>query len=155
MLAGTSILLNGTVTGENPTYFWDPPDGLSDINITTPLANPVTDKKYTLYAVSSFGCTGDDTAHIKVVAGIFVPTAFTPNNDGKNDTWRIPFLDPSLGAEVNVYNRFGQLMYHAKGIVVDWDGNYKGILQSTGTYVYTIRFNNGYPDMKGSLLLIR
>ncbi len=155
MLAGTSITLNGTVTGEDPTYFWDPPDNLSDINITTPLANPVTDKRYTLYAVSAFGCADDDTAHIKVVAGIFVPSAFTPNKDGKNDSWHIPFLDPSLNAEVNVYNRFGQLMYHVKAAVVDWDGNYNGVPQPSGSYVYTIRFNNGYPDMRGSLLLIR
>jgi gliding motility-associated-like protein len=155
MIAGAGITLNGVVTGENPAYFWDPPDGLSDIKITTPFANPVTDKKYTLYATSAFGCANDDTAHIKVVAGIFVPTAFTPNNDGKNDSWRIPFLDPALDAEVNVYNRFGQLMYHAKGAVVDWDGNYKGMPQATGTYVYSIRFNNGYPAMKGNLLLIR
>jgi gliding motility-associated-like protein len=155
MIAGTGITLNGVVTGEKPVYFWDPPGGLSDIKITTPFANPVTDKKYTLYAISAFGCANDDTAHIKVVAGIFVPTAFTPNNDGKNDSWRIPFLDPALDAEVNVYNRFGQLMYHVKGAVVDWDGNYKGMPQATGTYVYSIRFNNGYPGMKGNLLLIR
>jgi gliding motility-associated-like protein len=155
MLAGTSIMLNGAVTGENPSYFWDPPDGLSDIKITTPFANPVTDKRYTLYAQSAFGCSNNDTAHIKVVAGIFVPTAFTPNKDGKNDSWHIPFLDPTLDAEVNVYNRFGQLVYHAKGIVVDWDGNFKGMPQAAGTYVYSIVFTNGYPVMKGSLLLIR
>jgi gliding motility-associated-like protein len=155
MLAGTTITLNGAVIGENPSYFWDPPDGLSDIKITTPAANPVADKRYTLYAVSAFGCSNDDTAHIKVVAGIFVPTAFTPNKDGKNDSWRIPFLDPSLDAEVNIYNRFGQMIYHVKGAVVDWDGNFKGTAQPPGTYVYSIRFNNGYPEMKGSILLIR
>lgn len=155
MLAGNGITLNGVVKGENPSYYWDPPDNLSDIKIATPFATPTVDKKYTLYALSGYGCSNNDTAHIKVVAGIFVPTAFTPNNDGRNDRWRIPYLDPSLGAEVNVYNRFGQLMYHAKGIVVDWDGNFKGMPQAPGAYVFSIRFNGTFPEIKGSILLIR
>lgn len=155
MIAGHGIVLNGVVTGENPLYYWDPPDYLSDINITNPLATPVADKKYTLYAVTPFGCSSQDTASIKVIAGIFVPTAFTPNNDGKNDSWRIPFLDPVLGAEVSVFNRFGQLVYHTEGGTVDWDGNYKGQTQPSGAYVFSVHFKNDYPDMKGTILLIR
>lgn len=155
MIAGHGIILNGEVKGEDPLYYWDPPDYLSDINITTPLATPVADKKYTLYAITPYGCSNEDTALVKVIAGIFVPNAFTPNNDGKNDHWRIPFLDPVLGAEVNVYNRFGQLVYHTEGATVDWDGNFKGMPQSAGTYVFYVHFKNDYPDMKGSILLIR
>jgi gliding motility-associated-like protein len=155
MIAGHGIVLNGTVTGDNLIYYWDPPEYLSDINITTPVATPVADKKYTLYAISPYGCSSQDTASIKVIAGIFVPNAFTPNNDGKNDSWRIPYLDPLLGAEVNVFNRYGQLVYHAEGTAVDWDGTYKGAPQSPGTYVFSVHFKNDYPDIKGTLLLIR
>jgi gliding motility-associated-like protein len=89
------------------------------------------------------------------VAGIFVPNAFTPNNDGKNDSWHIPYLDPLLEASVNVYNRYGQLIYHAEGVTVDWDGTYKGFPQPSGTYVYSIKFKSTYPDMKGTISLIR
>jgi gliding motility-associated-like protein len=92
---------------------------------------------------------------VKVVAGIFVPTAFTPNNDGKNDTWTIPFLDPILEAKVNVYNRYGQLVYEANSTTVDWNGSYKGIPQPPGMYVYLIHFKDGFPDMKGTISLIR
>lgn len=155
LLAGTSTTLNGVVTGENPVYYWDPPDNLSDNKLMKPVASPVTDKTYTLYAATPFGCTNQDAMSIKVVAGIFVPNAFTPNNDGINDHWHIPFLDPLFGATVSVYNRFGQLVYYSQAAIVDWDGNYKGIPQSPGTYVFYIRFNNGYPDLKGSILLIR
>lgn len=155
MIAGHGIILNGEVKGENPLYYWDPPEYLSDINSTTPLATPVADKKYTLYAVTPFGCASQDTASIKVIAGIFVPSAFTPNNDGKNDSWRIPFLDPALGAEVSVFNRYGQLVYRVEGTAADWDGNYKGQPQPPGAYVFSIHFKNDYPDMKGTVLLIR
>jgi gliding motility-associated-like protein len=155
IITGNTLNLAGQVTGENPAYYWDPPDYLSDIKLTDPLLTPVESRIYTLYAESPYGCKNNDAVSIKVVAGIFVPTAFTPNNDGKNDSWRIPFLDPLFGAVVNVYNRYGQLVYHAEGTAVDWDGTYKRLQQSAGTYVYYIHFKERYKDMKGTLTLIR
>ena len=152
---GEDAVLQGDVIGEDPVFYWDPPDDLSDINILDPVASPVSEKKYSLNATSAFGCKNEDEMIIKVVAGIFVPTAFTPNNDGKNDKWRIPFLDPMLGATVRVYNRYGQLVYQVESKVVEWDGTFNGKLQSIGTYVYHISFRNGRKDMKGIFTLIR
>ena len=97
----------------------------------------------------------EDAMNIKVVAGIFVPTAFTPNNDGKNDTWTIPFLDATLGATVTVFNRYGQLVYKVTGEAVNWDGKIDGIIQPSGSYVYMISFKNGIADMKGTVTIIR
>ncbi len=155
MIAGNTITIDGSVTGENPLYYWDPPDYLNDFRITTPAASPVSDIVYTLYAASPFGCSNQDAAAIKVVKGIFVPTAFTPNGDGKNDRWRIPFLDPLFGAVVNVYNRFGQVVYHTEAATVDWDGNFNGVPQAMGTYVYTITYKEGQKAVKGTFVLIR
>ncbi|HEY1872468.1 MAG TPA: gliding motility-associated C-terminal domain-containing protein, partial [Chitinophagaceae bacterium] len=93
---------------------------------------------------------------VKVVGGIYVPNAFTPNGDGKNDYWRIPYLDIGLDAEVSVFNRWGQLVYHVEGSTVSWDGNFSGTPQPTGVYVYLIRFKqNKFPQMKGTFTLIR
>ncbi|MGG9962431.1 gliding motility-associated C-terminal domain-containing protein [Ferruginibacter sp. SUN106] len=155
MLSGNNVTINGVVDGESPVFYWDPPDHLSDIKIMTPVASPTADITYTLYAASSFGCTNQDAMAVKVVAGIFVPNAFTPNNDGFNDHWRIPFLDPLFGATVSVYNRLGQQVYYTSAATVDWDGNFKGLPQPSGAYVYYIRFKSGYHDIKGSILLIR
>jgi gliding motility-associated-like protein len=155
MIAGNPIQLDGVVSGENPSYYWAPPDFLNDMQLLQPMADPPADKKYTLFASTPYGCSNQDTVYLKVVGGIYIPNAFTANKDSKNDHWRIPFLDPSFGANVNVYNRFGQIVYHVQGGVVDWDGTFKGELQPSGTYVYHIRFRNGYPDMKGSFILIR
>lgn len=155
LIAGTPVTLHGSVTGEFPVHYWNPSTYLDNDSLLTPAASPPADYRYTLYATSAYGCKNNDDMQVKVVAGIFVPNAFTPNNDGKNDTWRIPFLDPLLNASVNVYNRFGQLVYHVKGKAVDWDGTFNNYAQPSGAYVYSIKFKSGYPDMKGTVLLIR
>ncbi len=155
VFTGDSILLNGVVISENPVYYWDPPNYLNNNNLLTPSASPPADMRYTIFATSAYGCTNNDEVFVKVAAGIFVPNAFTPNNDGKNDNWRIPFLDPQFGAVVNVYNRFGQLVYHVEGATVDWDGTLNGMPQAAGAYVYYIKFKSGHADMKGSIVLIR
>lgn len=155
LISGTPVVLQGSVTGELPTYYWSPSSYLDNDTILTPSASPPKDFRYALYATSPYGCRAVDDMLVKVVSGIYVPNAFTPNNDGKNDHWRIPFLDPFLDASVNVYNRYGQLVYHVEGKTVDWDGNYNQMPQPSGAYVYYITFKSQYPDMKGTLLLIR
>ncbi len=155
VLAGDTIHLAATVKGENPRYYWDPPDHLSNDSILGPVADPSANMTYQLYAESEFGCKNQDNLFIKVVAGIFVPSAFTPNNDGLNDHWHIPFLDPQLGATVMVYNRYGQLVYRIREGWADWDGNVNGIPQPSGIYVYLIRFKKGRPAMKGTVTIMR
>ena len=155
LIAGNSTVLQGTVTGETPVYTWTPPDDLNDGTLLAPTAKPTADKLYKLSASTAFGCVNEDYVRVKVVAGIFIPTAFTPNNDGKNDSWRIPYLDPLLGATVSVFNRWGQLVYQSAESVVDWDGTAEGVLQPSGTYVYLVSFKDKQASMKGTVTIIR
>lgn len=155
LITGNSTVLQGNVTGETPVYSWTPPDDLNDAAILTPSAKPPSDRVYKLSAATAFGCTNEDYVSVKVVAGIFIPTAFTPNNDGKNDRWRIPFLDPLLGAAVSVFNRWGQLVYQSTATIVDWDGKTDGVVQPSGVYVYLVNFKSGQADMKGTVTIIR
>ena len=155
LFSGTPITLQGFVSGEFPSYYWSPSSYLDNDTVLTPVASPPADIRYLLIAKSAYGCTNKDETQVKVVAGIFVPNAFTPNGDGKNDHWRIPFLDPLLNAKVVVYNRYGQVVYTANAQTVDWDGSYKGFPLPSGAYVYNIHFVNGYTDMKGTILLLR
>jgi len=154
-IAGTPVTLQGSVMGDKPLYNWSPPSYLNNDSLLTPQASPPADISYTLNATSAYGCINNDMMQVKVVQGIFVPNAFTPNGDGTNDHWRIPFLDPLLNASVNVYNRYGQIVYHSESTTVDWNGTCNGLPQPAGAYVYSIRFKSGYPDMKGTILLIR
>ena len=155
MITGDSIKLNGRAEGENLDYEWKPGIYVSNDTILNPLIKPVSDIGYMLEAVSKYGCANKDETFVKVVQDIFIPNAFTPNGDGKNDNWKIPFLDPSFGAEVMVFNRYGDLVYHSKGVTVSWDGTIDGNQQPTGTYVYMVTIKPGSFQRIGTLTLIR
>ncbi len=155
VIAGGQTILGATTTSSNINFNWSPPDYLSSAAVLNPVTSPDREMYYSIFATSQYGCIKEDQVLVKVVTGIFVPTAFTPNNDGKNDSWRIPYLDPLLGATVSVYNRWGQLIYQVTGAEVDWNGNYNGMPQPAGTYVYLLHFKDDQPDMKGTVNLIR
>lgn len=154
MLANNPITLSGSVE-DLATYSWSPDEYISDTSQLDPVVSPPGDFTYTLSAESSWGCTNADSVNVKVVAGIFVPTAFTPNGDGKNDRWEIPFLDPSFGGTVSVFNRWGRVVYHVSAAKVSWDGTLDGIPQPSGVYVYVITFSNNSMVLKGTVTLIR
>lgn len=155
LLKGDTLNLSGIIQGKYIKYYWSPPNYLSGVNELNPVASPPIDFIYTLNAESMINCRNTDQVRIQVINDIYVPTAFTPNNDGKNDHWHIPFLKPSLGAMVNVYNRYGQIVYQANGIDVDWDGTVNGIPQPAATYIYIIKFKKTWHDMKGTITLLR
>ena len=155
-IKGFPVMLSATATGEKISFNWIPPLYMNDTSILNPTVTPPHDIIYSLFAQSEYGCTNTDSVQVKVVDGIFVPNAFTPNGDGKNDYWRIPYLDIGLDADVSVFNRWGQLVYHVEGSTVSWDGNLNGTPQPSGVYVYIISFKqNKFPKMKGTFTLIR
>jgi gliding motility-associated-like protein len=155
-IKGHPVTLSAIANGDHVSYNWIPPLYMSDTSVLNPTVSPPADIVYTLFVQSSYGCTNKDSVQVKVAPGIFVPDAFTPNGDGVNDYWRIPFLDPGLGAEVNVFNRWGQLVYHVSAATVSWDGRLNGKPQAAGAYVYVISFKKiGLPEIKGVLTLIR
>lgn len=70
---------------------------------------------------------------------LLIPTAITPNGDGKNDTWKIEGLDLFFEYEILVFNRWGQMLYKSTNLSdPNWDGKYKSKFVPTGTYLYVI-----------------
>ena len=84
-----------------------------------------------------------------------IPNAFSPNGDGINDVWRIKYLEFYSEATVQIFNRYGQLVYLTTGYNVPWDGNFKGTPLPVGTYYYIINPKNGREIMKGSVTIVR
>jgi len=86
---------------------------------------------------------------------LVIPSAFTPNGDGINDTWDIKYLGYYPNCSVNVFTRWGQMVYSSLGYGVPWDGTYKGTALPTGTYYYVINFKNGFFPLAGFVAIIR
>ncbi|HEY8784497.1 MAG TPA: gliding motility-associated C-terminal domain-containing protein [Mucilaginibacter sp.] len=86
---------------------------------------------------------------------ITIPSAFTPNGDGINDTWGIKYLDSYLNCTVQVYNRYGENVYSSIGYGIPWDGTYKGSALPTGTYYYIINLMIGGEVLSGFVAIVR
>src|SRR5690606_15942494 len=114
----TSIVLEQPLflnaTGMAETFVWSPPLGLNDANIANPVANLTENQQYILSIKSAAGCMASDTIDVKVYKvqpGIYMPNAFTPNNDGNNDVIHpIPLGMKSINY-FRIYNRAGLLVF--------------------------------------------
>lgn len=155
---GESKPIAATITNA-PAYdfLWSPPAGLSNTTVLNPVASPSNPVLYKITAVNrTNGCKAMDSVWVKIVSTIYVPNAFTPNNDGLNDVWRIPALDAYPQARVIVFNRYGQKIFESVGYSQAWDGRYQGAQQANGAYVYMIQPEPGKPDvLKGTVTIIR
>jgi gliding motility-associated-like protein len=84
-----------------------------------------------------------------------IPTAFSPNNDGINDTWEVPFLSKYAKCSVKVFNRSGQIVFASTGYSNAWDGRYKSNALPSGAYFYMIDLKNNQQVISGSVNLIK
>ena len=84
-----------------------------------------------------------------------IPSAFTPNDDGINDIWKIEFIGFYPEAEIKIFDRFGKLLVRYKGDYTGWNGNYHGKKMPSGTYWYIINIKDKTKIRNGSVTLIR
>lgn len=146
------------------SYSWSPPFGLSATNIANPVAmlpHSIDEITYRVRVSDTAGCFAYDEMKVlvyKTGPQIFIPTAFTPNGDGRNEI-AMPVL---VGMErldyFRVYNRWGQMVYSTSQVGKGWNGELAGKPQPSGTYVYTaqaVDFTGKTVFKKGTLVLIR
>jgi gliding motility-associated-like protein len=158
-ITGIPVTLDGIAGGDNINFVWSPAFYLDNPFIIQPAATPPAGTyDYRLTVTSNDGCgSATDLVKVTVYDGVYVPTAFTPGNNGLNDRWQV-IAPPSLpGFELSVYNRAGQLIFTTKNAADGWDGKYKGELQPSGVYVYMLRYRKGnVPEIrKGTVTIIR
>lgn len=146
------------------TYSWSPATGLSSTTIPNPIANYTVGSnqiRYRLIAKDLGNCP--DTAFLNVrvfqtAPSIFVPTAFTPNSDGKNDVIKPILAGIKELKYFRIFNRWGELVFETQQDGVGWDGKVNGQIQDTHVFVWTVSAVD-YLDRpyfsKGLLTLIR
>ncbi|MBL7745476.1 MAG: gliding motility-associated C-terminal domain-containing protein, partial [Chitinophagaceae bacterium] len=160
--AGAQVQLLATSAG---TYYsWSPAAGLNNPSIPNPVATaPLIDGAVVNYIVTTTtdaGCTGEGMITVRVFKGpdIYVPNAFTPNGDGKNDKF-IPFpVGIKQISYFRVFNRWGQMLYSTTTLNQGWDGMFGGMEQASGVYVWMVEgvtMDNQKITKKGTVTLVR
>lgn len=125
------------------SYWWDFGDGTVDEEAAPIHVFPADGGTYlvTLIAYNSFGCP--DTVRSFVGAGadpmIFVPNAFTPNNDGRNEVF-MPVLNGFSGWNYTllIFDRWGKVVFESRDRTIGWDGRVKGREPLIDTYVWRV-----------------
>ena len=113
----------------------------------------------TQYAYGALGCL--DSSIITIVINTvtsevnsLIPNAISPNGDGKNDVWKLDFIDLlNPNAEIKIFNRWGQTLFESKGYPYPWDGTYNGEKVPDGTYYYVIVISDE-EIYKGAILVL-
>jgi len=138
-------------------YFWDNlPHGKGPEMTNLPKGN------YKIVVTDKYGCATDVTTTVdeEFCCTVWVPNAFSPNNDGLNDKFQ-PVINRAIPSyEMSVFNRWGQRIYYTKKDTDGWKGtNSDGSPVDAGTYHYQIRYTCEMGDKQvvytGDLTLIR
>jgi gliding motility-associated-like protein len=154
-----SILLS--VPSGYLNYNWQPQYNITSIAPNRVNVNPEVNTSYRVEAEVFTGCKLSDTINIKVencTQYIYFPNSFTPNNDGLNDTFK-PLIGGAMTKyELQIYNRWGQLVFRTTNKNEGWSGKLKGVQQDNGTFVWLCKYQfYGKPEklIKGTVNIIR
>jgi gliding motility-associated-like protein len=134
---------------------------VSSANENPVVVNPVSDTWYHVLVADGNGCSNSDSILVNVnfegESKYFIPNAFTPNRDGKNDCFGVKFWGPQQEFELQVFNRWGELVFRSDHPARCWDGTYRGREQPSGVFIYIIKAKGtcGSTLKKGTIALIR
>ncbi|RYY39536.1 MAG: T9SS type B sorting domain-containing protein [Chitinophagaceae bacterium] len=142
------------------TYSWSPADGLTDAAAGNPIALWPSDKRYELYSVDRFGCESRSSITVKRYHGpeLYVPAAFTPNADGRNDRLRVRPVGIKTFHYLALYNRNGELLFRTTQSDDGWDGTFRNVALGTQTVIYVTEgtdYRGQKVFRKGTVTLLR
>ncbi len=144
------------------SYLWDNLPGISDLTSPNPVVRPLQTTTYNVTITDGNGCSKKDSITVNAdfasnISHFPIASAFTPNGDGVNDCFGLKYWGPIISLKMEIFNRWGERVFMCTDPTQCWDGNYKGVAQPTGGYVYQIMANTpcGTAFRKGTVLLIR
>ncbi|MFT6338224.1 MAG: gliding motility-associated-like protein [Saprospiraceae bacterium] len=147
IITGSPVDINvGSTCASN--FSWIPNTDLDDPSILNPIATPNTTTTYVLNIENDGNCLTNDQVTINVIdpdkldcSNLFLPNAFTPNNDQLNDRYGISSLFLIDQMEYfEIYDRWGGKMWTAINKTDTWDGSFKGQPVNSGMYIYKVKY---------------
>ncbi len=161
---GDSVVLNSTMSCADD-FLWQPADFLSVTDTSLTVAKPTSSITYTLNFTEDNVCIAFDTVRITVIdpndlncTQVYLPKAFTPNDDGLNDTYGIsnPHAIQDL-ISLEIFDRWGARVFFTDDAFGRWNGDFKNSAVNPGVMLYKVRYNcDGEEKIDvGSLSIIR
>jgi len=143
----------------NLSYQWTGNHGLNCTNCPVPNASPTATTTYLVTAMNENGCQAIDSTLVRVLTkkALYVPNAFTPNHDDKNDIFHV-YGEGIRKVRLRVFDRWGSKIFESNDLHHGWDGTYQGKELPPGVYVYTVHveFLDHLTQIKsGSVTLFR
>lgn len=160
VIAGNNITLSSNANQAYEVIAWKPVMYFKSNAKTQTISVSDSSKTFEVIAQSQQGCL--DTASIKIIVenndiDLFIPNAFTPNNDGKNDIFKV-YGSSVKSVEMRIYTQWGALIYETNNNTTGWNGTAKNQTQPVGVYMYVVKvnmYNNNSLIRKGTINLIR
>lgn len=154
------VLLESSADDSYTVLAWEPANEVSDPHAFIQLLRVTATTVYLVKGISASGCTDTASVLVSVRPDVFMPTAFSPNGDGRNDFFRPVSTGPVKVRYFEIYNRYGEKVFSAGGAnaVQGWDGTYKGVPQPLGVYYYQINIETVPGEtlfLKGDITLLR
>jgi gliding motility-associated-like protein len=141
-------------------YWWQPQTEVAAKNNVFEFS-PDKTTQYIIAAKNAIGCVSTDSITVEVKNcpnKFFMPSAFTPNMDGKNEIFK-PFVEGMLlSYKLSIYNRWGNKIFDTDNPAQGWDGKLKGVQQSSNIYIWVSQYQfkgEQIETKKGSFVLIR
>lgn len=152
LCSGRSIILIPVLNNTDKVEFlWSNGDTTNSIAVMQP-------GNYSITVKNNCGTATDGIIVKPGICQLYIPSAFTPGNDGKNDVFKPGYGDNIVSYSMEIYNRWSQKIFTSEQINKGWDGKYKGMLQPAGVYVWVIHyrvFNNSMEYIeKGTVMMI-
>ncbi|MBE0641372.1 MAG: gliding motility-associated C-terminal domain-containing protein, partial [Bacteroidales bacterium] len=144
-------------------YLWSPEGSVTEPGSSHTSARPQENTTYYLLVSDAEGCTFIDSVEVVVLdvicrePYIYIPNAFTPNGDNRND---VLYVRSSVAASVElmIFNRWGEKVFETRNQEVGWDGTFRGRECDPGVYVYHLEvtcYDLQIFETKGNITLIR
>ena len=149
-----------TLTASGGVYYtWSPADGLSCSSCNNPFAKPTKNTTYVVMGIDANHCKSTDTVIVKLLCSeLFVPDAFSPNGDGKNDSLYVRSRCIDKLIKFEIYNRWGQKIFENSDISKGWDGTFKNEKLDPDVFFYFLEATlqvGGNLKAQGNLSLVR